>query len=149
MPDRVQTTPTRRHNWLFIVAFGVALTLAACGGGSKIDPLEIGDPERGREIHETGGGVIGGEWEVGCSSCHTLDGSVKTPVAIAAPSFQGISERAGERVPGMSAEEYLRQSIVDPSAYVVEGFGNLMQKDFESLLSEEDIDSLVAFLLTQ
>jgi len=42
------------------------------------------------------------------------------------PSFQGISKRAGDRVPGLSAVEYLRQSIVDPSAYMVEGFVDIM-----------------------
>jgi hypothetical protein len=76
--------------------------------------------------------------------CHSLDGS-----ADAGPSFQGISERAGERVPDLSAVEYLRQSIVDPSAYVVEGFDDIMPKGYRILLSEEDIDDLVALLLTQ
>ncbi len=65
------------------------------------------------------------------------------------PSFQGISKRAGDRVPGLSAVEYLRQSIVDPSAYVVEGFVDIMPISIGFLLSEEDIDNLVAFLLTQ
>ncbi len=49
----------------------------------------------------------------------------------------------------MSAEEYLRESIVDPSAFVVEGYSDAMPKSFRILLSEEDIDNLVAFLLTQ
>jgi cytochrome c oxidase subunit 2 len=48
----------------------------------------------------------------------------------------------------LSAEEYLRESIVDPKAYIVEGYGGTMQR-YKFLLSEEDIDSLVAFLLTQ
>ena len=105
--------------------------------------------ERGREIHETGGGVIGIETGIGCSDCHSLDGSVKPFFPDAAPSFQDISKRAGERVPGLSAVEYLRQSIVDPSAYMVEGFNDHMHQGFRFLLSEEDVDALVAFLLTQ
>ena len=53
-------------------------------------------------------------------------------------------------MPGLSAEEYLRESIVDPAAYIVEGYSDgTMPKGFRFLLSEEDIDSLVAFLLTQ
>ena len=117
--------------------------LAACGGGSTIDPLEIGDPERGREIFETGGGVISGN----CAGCYRMDGSVGAPPQ--GPSLQGISERAGDRVPELSAVEYLRQSIVDPSAFLVEGFDDNMAKGFGILLSEEDIDDLVAFMLTQ
>jgi hypothetical protein len=78
-----------------------------------------------------------------------LDGSVQSPPPVAAPSFQDISKRAGERVPELSAVEYLRQSIVDPSAYVVEGFDDYMMKGYRFMLSEEDVDALVAFLLTQ
>jgi cytochrome c oxidase subunit 2 len=101
--------------------------------------VEVGDPERGREIYETGGGVISIH---GCKGCHSLKGYVYN-----GPSLQGISELAGDRVSGLSAAEYLRQSIVDPGAYVVEDFEDKMPEFLE--LSEEDIDALVAFLLTQ
>jgi hypothetical protein len=104
-------------------------------------PVEVGDAERGRDIYETGGGVIP---IYGCKGCHSLKGYVYQ-----GPSLQGISEIAGDRVPELSAAEYLRQSIVDPSVYLVEGFEDKMRKDYQSLLSEEDIDALVAFLLTQ
>ena len=144
MFDKHQKALIERCNWLLIAALGLLVTLAACDGESTVDPLEIGDPERGREIHETGAGLIGIDMGRGCSLCHSLDGS-----ADAGPSFQGISERAGERVPDLSAVEYLRQSIVDPSAYVVEGFDDIMPKGYRILLSEEDIDDLVALLLTQ
>jgi uncharacterized OsmC-like protein len=120
---------------------------AEVAGGSTIDPLEVGDPERGREIFETGGGVI--SVENSCLQCHTLDGTVK-PNPAAGPSIQGIFARAGDSVPGLSAVEYIRQSIVDPSAYVMEGFqDNRMPKAYNVFLSEEDIDNLVAFMLTQ
>ena len=123
------------------------LLLAGCGGEPTVDPLEIGDPERGREIHVSGGEVFG-RVGLGCSSCHTLDGSEQKG-SLRAPSFQGISERAGDRVPGLSAVEYLRQSIVDPSAYVVEGFEDYMDKGLRILFGDDDIDDLIAFLLTQ
>lgn len=112
-------------------------------GDSTIDPLTVGDPERGREIFETGGGVISGG--IRCSYCHSLDGTIK-----AGPSLQGIAERAGNRVPELAAVEYLRQSIVDPSTYVVGGFDdNRMSKAYKFFLSEEEINDLIAFLLTQ
>jgi cytochrome c oxidase subunit 2 len=76
-----------------------------------------------------------------------LDGS-EYPGGRKGPSWQGISGRAGDRVPGLSAEEYLRESIVDPKAYIVEGYVGLMQS-YKFLLSEEDVDGLVAFILTQ
>ena len=147
MFDKLQKALTVRCNWLFIATLGLTVTLAACGGEPTVDPLEIGDPERGREIHVSGGEVFGRKG-LGCSSCHSLDSSVNTG-SLRAPSFQGISERAGDRVPGLSAVEYLRQSIVDPSSYVVEGFEDYMDKGLRILFSDDDIDDLVAFLLTQ
>ncbi len=123
--------------WAGLLA--VLLVLAACGNGdanTTAPAATVGDPERGREIWDDGGGVIGQSLGVGCQACHSLDGSEKAG-STRAPTWQGVSGRAGDRVPGLSAEEYLRESIVDPAAYIVE------------MLSEEDIDSLVAFLLTQ
>ena len=148
MSEEVEKERSVRRTWLFTVILGAIVMLAACGGEPTVDPLEIGDPERGREIWDTGGGVMGRDLGRGCSICHTLDGSEQKG-SLRAPSFQGISEHAGDRVPGLSAVEYLRQSIVDPSAYVVEGFEDHMPKSFRILINEEDIDNLVAFLLTQ
>jgi mono/diheme cytochrome c family protein len=125
----------------------VLLVLAACGNGdanTTAPAATVGDPERGREIWDTGGGVLSG----GCQGCHSLDGSEEAGT-FRAPTWQGVSGRAGDRVPGLSAEEYLRESIVDPAAYIVEGYSDNMPKGFKILLSEEDIDGLVAFLLTQ
>lgn len=52
-------------------------------------------------------------------------------------------------MPDLSAVDYLRQSIVDPRAYVVEGFLNNMPTSLQYILIEEDIDALVAFMLMQ
>ena len=133
--------------WAGLLA--VLLVVAACGDGqadTTAQAAAVGDPERGRQIWDDGGGVfLSGN---GCSECHSLDGSEKIATS-RAPTFQGISGQAGDRVPGLSAEEYLRESIVDPAAYIVEGYSDFMPKGFRILLSEEDIDNLVAFLLTE
>ncbi len=131
--------------WIAGCAFGVG----ACGNGdanTTAPAAAVGDPERGRQIWEDGGGVVA---ENGCQGCHSLDGSEKAVGSFIASTWQGISGRAGDRVPGLSAEEYLRESIVDPAAYIVGGYSDGMPKGFKILLSEEDIDGLVAFLLTQ
>ena len=118
---------------------------------TAIDPLTIGDPERGRQIFENGGEKYVDKPHGWCIKCHSLDGSEGW-----GPSLQGISERAGNRVPELSAAEYIRQSILDPDAYVVEDSSkHVSKKDttmgrFPSmLLSEEEVDDLIAFLLTQ
>ncbi len=103
--------------WTGLLA--VLLVVAACGDGqadTTAQAAAVGDPERGRQIWEDGGGVLSAG--AGCQECHSLDGSEKVG-SFQAPTFQGISGRAGDQVPGLSAEEYLRESIVDPAAYLV------------------------------
>jgi len=49
----------------------------------------------------------------------------------------------------MSAQDYLQQSIVDPDAHVVDGFvKGQMLRDSAQRLTEEQIQDLVAFLMT-
>jgi ferredoxin/cytochrome c2 len=81
----------------------------------------------------------------GCRICHSLEEGV----VLVGPSLDGIASRAATRIPGVTAEDYIRESILDPAEYVVEGFpaGQMLQ-NFEELLTAEDIDNLVAFLLT-
>src|SRR5438128_753184 len=91
-------------------ALCLMLLLSACTGGD--DNAE--KVEAGKEIYNTGGTA-----KVPCATCHTLDGST-----LVGPSFQGISERAGSRIEGVSAEDYIRQSIQHPSQFVVPGFSD-------------------------
>ena len=129
------------------------LVTAACGGNATAESTDApqnatrgGDPERGRDIWETGGGVVE---EPGCSYCHSIDGSEQTgSIDVLAPSWLGISTQAGDRIPGMSAEEYLRESILSPSAFVVDGYEDRMGNLFRYTLNDADVNSLIAFLLT-
>lgn len=128
---------------LFSFAALVALfVLAACAETAPADlPAEvsaIGDPTAGRVIFESGGDAL-----VPCATCHTLDGT-----ELVGPSLAGIADRAATRT-DLSAEEYIRQSIVDPSAHVVEDYADVMYKEYGEKLSSEDIDNVIAFLLTQ
>ncbi len=53
-------------------------------------------------------------------------------------------------MPGLSAHDYLVQSITDPGAYVVQPFADgLMPRDFKVRLSDEQLRTLVEFLLGQ
>ncbi len=84
----------------------------------------------------------------GCSYCHSIDGTEQIDnVTVLAPSWLGMSEREDERVPGQSAEEYLRESILSPEAFIVEGYEDIMHS-YRYELDADDLDSLIAFLLT-
>jgi len=123
--------------WLLLIA--LALLLSACGGSGEAEGE--GDLERGKVLFQQGGG----SGAPACSSCH----STEPGKIIVGPSLAGVASRAGERKPGITAEEYLRESILDPNAYVVDGFARgVMYQRFGEILSEKDINSLVAYLLT-
>lgn len=80
-----------------------------------------------------------------CAVCHAVtpgDDGV-------GPSLAGVATVAGDRVEGLSAELYLRQSILLPDEYVVEGWPpGQMLPFYRDDLSEADLDALVAYLLT-
>ncbi|KAB2903018.1 MAG: c-type cytochrome [Anaerolineae bacterium] len=131
----------------------VMVLLAACSGGEKKDPsaqktdeptpvaMMSGNPERGAEIFTNG--VDGAP---PCTSCHAVE--PKPSRFTVAPNLGGISDRAEDRVPDLSAEEYLSVSILRPGAYVVNGFNNAMYSDYAKHLSSQDVSDLIAFLMT-
>ena len=58
-----------------------------------------------------------------------------------------MGERAATRVPGQSAGEYLRTSIVMPDSHVVEGFApGRMPSNWAEVLTEAEIDALIDYL---
>ena len=57
----------------------------------------------------------------GCSACHVVS-SVEGAVGQVGPKLDGLSERAKTRVAGKDAMAYIRESIENPGAYVVEKY---------------------------
>jgi len=87
-----------------------------------------------------------------CNSCHTLDSLGWT--SSTGPSLNGIADRAGERVPGQSAEEYIVLSVWNSQAFVVPGYTEQMaafgpdQTDANAM-SAEQLYAIAAYLCTQ
>ena len=48
-----------------------------------------------------------------------------------------------------SAEEYLRTSIIHPAEFIVPGFQDVMQKNFGDMLTSDQINDLIVFLMTE
>ncbi len=86
---------------------------------------------------------------IGCFACHSLDGS-----KLVGPSFKGIWDAEhtvvtdGEERQVTVDEEYIRSSIYDPDADVVEGFNKGLMLSYEGQLSEEDIEYIIEYLKT-
>ena len=78
-----------------------------------------------------------------CRSCHQVG---NTPGGLG-PALNGLRQRAATRVPGMSAEDYIRQSILEPTAYLVPGYQNYMPGNYAEALTGEEVNALVAYLL--
>ncbi|MDQ6858345.1 MAG: cytochrome c [Chloroflexota bacterium] len=106
-----------------------ACALAACAAPTATDPLE-----RGRQVYR----------EKACASCHQLGGNGGT----VGPPLTHIGSVAGARKAGTSAEDYIRESIRDPGAYVVPGFPDTMSRGIDRGMSQDDFDDLVRFLLS-
>lgn len=87
--------------------------------------------------------AVGG---VTCSVCHNIAPGSGTLVG---PSLSGIGATAATRQPDLSAAQYLRVSIINPTAYVVDGFAaGVMPGVYQQGLTPEQIEDLVAYLLT-
>jgi len=80
-----------------------------------------------------------------CLTCHTLG---KTG-ALRFPDLEGIGARAKTRIPGMSDVEYLAQSLYEPNAYVVQGFGPGMPTINQAPIGLTDQEILVVIARLQ
>ena len=80
----------------------------------------------------------------GCQACHSLDGTV-----VVGPSWEnifGTQERLDDGDTVTVDEEYIRNSILNPGDQVVDGFQNVMPSNFSEILSEQDVDDVIAFI---
>jgi nitric oxide reductase subunit C len=90
-----------------------------------------------------------------CGTCHTLDAA--DTAGLFGPTHNGIGSTAERRIrePGYmgtatTVEAYIRESIVSPGVYVVEGYGlSRYRMPAYSHLDQEDLNALVQMLLQQ
>ena len=81
------------------------------------DPVQLG-----QQILDGKGGIT-----IPCSGCHTLNSMGWT--AKIGPDLDGIGSRAGNRIPGMSAADYIHDSLRNPQHYIVPGFTSVRDAD--------------------
>ena len=100
----------------------------------------VGDSVHGESVFREGTGSA-----PPCISCHQIiTGGFTFGIG---PNLADIAQVATTRVTGMDAAAYIHQSIVDPGAYLVPGFRNIMYPHFAQDLSVQEIEDLVAFLM--
>lgn len=91
--------------------------------------------------------------KAGCAGCHTIPG-IPNAVGLVGPDLTFIGDDAGSRKEGMSGEAYIRESILDPTAFIAPQCpngdcpANVMLPNFGERLTTADLDIIVAYLLT-
>jgi hypothetical protein len=81
----------------------------------------------------------------GCIACHSVSAAGLRSLASFAPELSALPQVAAVRRPGLSADAYVRESIRQPQAFRVPGFTDIEMPALP--LSDEELDTLVAFLL--
>lgn len=108
---------------------------------AETDAVPEGDPENGQALFNE----FVAEANFACATCHRVDSEEQ----LIGPGLLNISVRAETRVPGQSAVEYIHNSIIHPSEYVVEGYPDmLMPQVYGTVFTEDQINDLVAYLFT-
>jgi cytochrome c oxidase subunit II len=84
-----------------------------------------------------------------CIACHTFDGT-----KLVGPSFKGIYghkvlvETDGKEHEITVNDEYIKRSILDPSADVVKGFQKGQMVSYKGQLSDDEINKIIEYLKT-
>lgn len=88
-----------------------------------------------------------------CGACHVIPG-IDGAGGMVGPDLSNIGTAAETRIDGYSAEEYLLESILDPNAFIApecpagDCLPGLMLPNLADLLTTEEIDTLVSYLVT-
>jgi mono/diheme cytochrome c family protein len=80
----------------------------------------------------------------GCVGCHNAG----TGGGATGPNLSQIATTAANERPGGNAEAYLRESMLNPQAFLVPGYGPLMPS-FQGTLTPQEIDQVIAYLMTK
>lgn len=110
-----------------LVACALALALGACEEPPATEPIA-----RGAQLYR----------KLDCGRCHHVDGQGGR----LGPDLSHIGTVAETRRPGTSPEDYIRESVLTPGAYVVPGYNDVMPRGLARTLPESDLDALVRYL---
>ena len=131
----------------FLTIFLLSLLVAACGGRGSTDSASA----------QTGANLSPAEalfQKSGCIACHALEAGVGDPNL--GPAMAGLAARSAERIQTAAytgnadtVEAYIREAILNPQLDLVEGYEPIMPNTYQISLSEDEITTLVNFLMTE
>ena len=127
---------------------GVVFLLAGCGGEQTVSPTAekvVGTvPTTTQAAAPAGDAAAGAKLftSQGCDGCHTFKPAGSN--AKVGPDLDKLADYAKKANRG-SLEQFTRESIENPSAYLEPGYKNVMP-NFGETLSAKQISDLVAYL---
>ena len=118
-------------NYRLLIVFSLLVRL-----GVIIFGIDTYNVQRGKSVFQ----------EQGCIACHAVYEISDSTIG---PSLGELANRAGNRVASLSANEYIRQSMINPHVYVVEGWSPTCNPPhFSNIIDERELNNLVIWLLT-
>ena len=152
--DQVRDLTNFVLNWGMAYEQGVNPTVSEVAT-SPVDPvatdlntpeLPTGDAANGEELTTT----------LGCVACHIQTDVGPAWLADGDPNGEGVGTRAAARIrasdytgTATTTEQYLRESIVLPDAFVVDGYPpSTMVMTYGETLGKQELANLIAYLLT-
>jgi len=100
------------------------------------------DPDEGMPLAELGAKMY---QKNACVSCHSIDGS-----AVIGPTFKGLFGRSEQLTGGGTVvvdEQYLRESILEPQAKIVQGYQPVMPT-YKGTLTERQLNGVIEYIKT-
>jgi mono/diheme cytochrome c family protein len=149
----------RLRNGLLFASLGLTLLIAACSASAATPtrpPIQAANVIATATVKAGGtpggapapGGSPGAQLFAaqGCSGCHMINGQG----GAVGPNLSRIGTEAATLKPGMSAEDYIKESIQNPNAFVVQGYqAGVMPGTYGQTLSQDQLNQLVQYLLEQ
>ncbi len=83
----------------------------------------------------------------GCIACHNVSGD---PGGVG-PTWKGLFGSTREFTDGTSQtadEEYLRNSILNPTSEIVTGYAPVMPQNYADVLSDQQLDAIIEYIKT-
>ena len=123
------------------VAAALVAVAALGGAGALVTAGRATGPEAGGRLADVDGAAL---FQLkGCAQCH--DGPRSTSSADVGPPLVDAASWAGSRRDEMSAEAYLRESILAPGAFAAAAPGSFGMPTLA--LRPDEVDRLVAYLM--
>lgn len=107
----------------------------ADNSGAATQPEDLSPAEWGEQLAQ----------EQACMSCHSTDGT-----EMVGPSWQGLFESQEQLADGSTVEvdeNYLRESMLNPGAKIVQGYQNVMPS-VQGQLNDEQINAIIEYIKT-